>query len=68
MIITERVGTLYHTYSDRGMMIHGGEPAGDYAEAWDPVERAYTETEIPVETPTQEDKAEAYDILTGGTL
>lgn len=39
------------TYSDRGMMIHGGSPEGDYSEATDPAEfgRTYTETDIPIE-------------------
>lgn len=38
------------TYSDRGMIIHGGEPEGDYSEAIDPTEfgRTYTETDIPI--------------------
>lgn len=55
------------TYSDSGMMIHGGVPEGDYTEATDPAElgRTYTETDIPIE----EDEAEAEEILnilTGG--
>ena len=56
------------TYSDAGMMIHGGSPEGDYSEAWDPAEfnRQYTETDIPIEADKQADKAEAYDILIGG--
>lgn len=52
------------TYSDRGMMIHGGSPEADYSEALDPAElgRTYTETDIPIEG----DTAEAIvDILTG---
>lgn len=52
------------TYSDRGMMIHGGFPEADYSEALDPAElgRSYTETDIPIEG----DTAEAIvDILTG---
>lgn len=52
------------TYSDRGMMIHGGFPESDYSEAIDPAElgRTYTETDIPIEG----DTAEAIvDILTG---
>ena len=55
------------TYSDAGMMIHGGFPEGNYDEAIDPAEsnRTYTETDIPIETDEQADKAEAYDILTG---
>lgn len=57
------------TYSDRGMMIHGGSPEGDYSEACDPVElgRTYTETDIPIDDETTDaDKAEAFDILIGG--
>lgn len=58
---------LYRTYSDAGVIIHGGDPEGDYAEAYDPVERAYTETEIPIDPAEMlEEKARAYDILTGG--
>lgn len=52
------------TYSDSGMMIHGGSPEADYSEAIDPAElgRTYTETDIPIEG----DNAEAIvDILTG---
>lgn len=52
------------TYSDKGMMIHGGSPEADYSEAIDPAElgRTYTETDIPIEG----DTAEAIvDILTG---
>ncbi len=39
------------TYSDKGMMIHGGMPEADYAEALDPAEfgRTYTETDIPID-------------------
>lgn len=57
------------TYSDSGMMIHGGVPEGDYTEATDPAElgRTYTETDIPIDDETTEaDKAEAFDILLGG--
>lgn len=49
------------TYSDAGMMIHGGMPEGDYDEAVDPAElgRTYVETDIPIE----EDEAEAEEIV-----
>lgn len=55
------------TYSDSGMMIHGGIPEADYSEACDPADlgRTYTETDIPIEG----DEAEAEEILnilTGG--
>ena len=72
MIITEQfyIGEtpFIRTYSDRGMMIHGGSPEGDYSEACDPVEfgRTYVETDIPIDGGSeQEDKAEAFDILMG---
>jgi hypothetical protein len=39
-----------HTYSDDGMLIHGGMPEGDYDDVYDPVStgRTYTETNIPI--------------------
>lgn len=48
------------TYSDAGMMIHGGSPEADYSEALDPAElgRTYTETTTPIE-----DESTAEDIL-----
>ena len=54
------------TYSDRGMMIHGGFPEGDYDEAVDPAEfgRTYTETDIPIEGEESEAE-EIVSILTG---
>ena len=57
------------TYSDSGMMIHGGSPEGDYSEACDPAElgRTYTETDIPIDT----DEGEAFAMLNtllGGAL
>lgn len=56
------------TYSDKGMLIHGGVPEGDYSEANDPAElgRTYTETDIPIEDEGEADKAEAFDIIFGG--
>lgn len=57
------------TYSDREMMIRGGFPEADYAEACDPAElgRTYTETDIPIDDESvKADKAEAFDILVGG--
>ena len=55
------------TYSDAGMMIHGGMPEGDYSEACDPAElgRTYVETDIPIE-PEEGEAAEILDILLGG--
>lgn len=54
------------TYSDAGMMIHGGMPEGDYSEAVDPAElgRTYTETDIPIEGEESEAE-EIVSILTG---
>ena len=56
------------TYSDRGMMIHGGVPEDDYDEAVDPAElgRVYTETDIPIEGEESEAE-EIVSILTGET-
>ena len=68
-IITEQYqlnGTAFvRTYSDRGMLIHGGMPEGDYSEANDPAEfnRQYTETETPIEGESEAE--EIVDILTG---
>lgn len=54
------------TYSDAGMMIHGGVPEADYSEAVDPAElgRVYTETDIPIEGEESEAE-EIVSILTG---
>lgn len=73
MIKTEhlKINTIdfIRTYSDSGMMIHGGNPEADYTEAVDPADlgRTYTETDIPIE----QDEAEAEEIvniLTGGDV
>lgn len=70
-IITEtfKVGErdFVRTYSDRGMMIHGGSPEGDYSEACDPVEfgRTYAETGIPIDGESTAE--EILDILMGVT-
>lgn len=69
MIITETltIGEKQYTrtYSDAGMMIHGGVPEADYSEAVDPAElgRVYTETDIPIEGETEAE--EIVSILTG---
>lgn len=54
------------TYSDRGMMIHGGVPEADYSEATDPADlgRTYMETDIPIDGDTTAE--ELLEILTGG--
>ena len=53
------------TYSDRGMMIHGGFPEADYSEAIEPTEfgRVYAETDIPIDGDS--DAEEIVNILTG---
>lgn len=54
MIIQEIISeTLVRTYSDKDVMIHGGFPEGDYAEAIDPISagRTYIETNIPIPAP-----------------
>ena len=69
MIVTETFEIngrqFVKTYSDRGMLIHGGAPEGDYSEACDPAEfgRTYTETDIPIEGET--DAEEILNILMG---
>ena len=69
MIITETITIgdkqYVRTYSDAGMMIHGGMPEGDYDEAVDPAEfgRVYTETDIPIEGESEAE--EIVSILTG---
>ena len=69
MIVTETLeinGRQFtKTYSDRGMMIHGGMPEADYAEAIEPSEfgRTYTETDIPIEDDSSAE--EIVNILTG---
>ena len=65
MIIQEIINeTLVRTYSDQGVLIHGGMPEGDYAEAIDPIDlhREYTETDIPIEE-DEEEPSEAEEIL-----
>ena len=54
------------TYSDRGMMIHGGMPEGDYTEASEPASlgRTYTETDIPIESDGTAE--EVLNVLLGG--
>ena len=67
MIIQERKGDLIHTYSDRGVKVHGGYPEGDYDVAIDPAdaEREYTETDIPCD-PEELSAEEILGILLGG--
>ena len=70
MIVREFLGTdTVRTYSDKGVLIHGGFPEGDYVEAIDPIElnREYVETDIPIENPEaiEAEYAEAGKILLG---
>lgn len=56
MVIYEDLGNnLTRAYSDRKVLIHGGFPEGNYAEAIDPTDmhRTYTETDIPIEEPDE---------------
>ena len=64
MIKVEIKDGFVHTWSDKGMKIHGGFPEADYDEAYDPIDsgRTYTETDIPIDDATAE---EIVDILTG---
>lgn len=57
--------TFVRTWSDRNVLIHGGMPEEDYAEANDPAEfnRTYTETDIPIGS--EEGAEEIVNILTG---
>ena len=66
MIKTETVNNLIHTWSDKGMKIHGGFPEADYDEAYDPIElgRTYSETDIPIDS-EEADAEEIVNILTG---
>ena len=62
---------LTSTYSDSGYYIQ--RDGVRYAEAIDPEDsgRTYTETDVPIEgaaTTEMEEKAAAYDILTGVTV
>lgn len=72
MIIQEIISeTLVRTYSDRNVMIHGGFPEGDYAEAIDPISagRTYTETNIPIPAPEMpEGLTEAAEYMFGNNI
>ena len=67
-IITINGMKLQRTWSDAGFLIERN--GSQYSEAVDPIDsgRTYTETEVPMETDPMtetEEKAIAYDILTG---
>lgn len=69
MIVQELIGDgLVRTYSDLGVLIHGGVPEGDYAEAVDlaSLNRVYTETNIPIDY--EEDNPEAEYAIAGHIL
>lgn len=56
-VIYEDVGNgRIKAYSDAGYYIHGGDPEGDYADAYDPAGsgRAYVETNQKIEEKTAE--------------
>lgn len=64
-------GTKFiRTYSDQGLMIHGGFPEGDYAEAVDPasLNREYTETDIPVEGEEEGEQTEEEQYAEAGRI
>lgn len=70
MVIYENLeNNLVRAHSDAGMLIHGGSPEGDYAEAIDPADlnRTYTETNtpIPADPATDEDYATIGRIMMG---
>ena len=75
MIKTEllREGTLIKHYSDKGVMLLQEETGAMYADPVDinPCPFTYSETDIPIEqeeeteTTEQDEKAKAYDIITG---
>ena len=67
-LITVDGRQLRRTWSDAGFMIE--RDGAMYSEAVDPIDsgRTYTETKVPMETEPMtetEEKAMAYDILTG---
>ena len=55
-IVTIGDKRFIRTYSDAGFLIYGGEPAGEYEEAIDPIDtgRTYTETDHKPEQPQEE--------------
>lgn len=61
MIIQELIDNNYHTYSDAGVKIHGGMPESDYNEAYDVIQRQYTETDIPIDTDDDDEDATIED-------
>ena len=65
MIKTEIINNLVHTWSDRGVKIHGGFPEGDYDDVYDPIDsgRTYVETDIPIDEDATAE--ELLNILTG---
>ena len=67
-VITINGKKFQRTWSDAGLLID--RDGAQYIEAVDPLDsgRTYTETDVPVETEPMtetEEKAMAYDILTG---
>lgn len=67
MIVQENIaGTnLVKTYSDRGVLIHGGFPEADYEEAIDPASAGRTYVETDHYSGGDITDAEALEIITG---
>ena len=73
MILTEllRDGTLIKHYSDKGVLLLQNETGAKYADPVDiyPCPFTYSETDEPIEVEEEmtetEEKAMAYDIITG---
>ena len=72
MVVQEHVDIggrdFIYSHSDAGRYIVGGDPYGEYEEAYDPAEygRTYIEGDaMPPDETVLADKAAAYDILMG---
>ena len=70
MIIIENLGMVERRYSDKNVKLRKVEDGTLWNDAVDviPCRFTYEETETPIDLdpePSDEDKAEAYDILTG---
>lgn len=70
-VIQERITVgehdMIYTYSDDDRYVVGGEPHGNYVEAYDPVEfgRTYTEGERMTDEEIEASAEELLNILTG---
>ena len=63
MIQKETRGNFIYTYSDAGMMIYGGMPEAYYIDAYDPIDRSYIETDIPIGEADESDYIAALEDL-----